>query len=255
MLSSHRRSPNGATARKLNTQSSELRARSLQLRGRQTRTLKYWAQGIGYGVWYVARDKHLEVFTLPLAGLAQHTHTHTYTRSRCVCCCLLFNFSAWPCARFMLVADFAGGQGWQCGYTTWSSLGATGSQLQLPVASCQCPMVAACKFMPIKRHKKEAENVLCKKDDVENKINNKFCMQLHYETIANRLLLNLLPPPYTPASFLPTPSHCVGVQTAIGIFIACSTRRMRNASKRLPGGRTCSQAARQPGRQAGTRAL
>jgi len=45
--------------------------------------------------------------------------------------------------------------------------------------------LAACKFMPIKMHKKEPENVLCKKDDGENKINNKFCMQTHYETMAD----------------------------------------------------------------------
>lgn len=75
--------------------------------------------------------------------------------------------------------------------------------------------------------------MLCKRDDVENKINNKFCMQQHYETIANpttclALLLSASPP----SSLLPLCLR-VGGQTAIGIFIACSTRRMRNMGTRL----------------------
>lgn len=83
----------------------------------------------------------------------------------------------------------------------------------------------------------EAENVLCKRDDVENKINNKFCMQ-HYETIANpTTCLALLLPAAPPSSLLPLCLR-VGGQTAIGIFIACSTRRMRNTGTRLPGRRT-----------------
>lgn len=46
--------------------------------------------------------------------------------------------------------------------------------------------------------------MLCKRDDVENKINNKFCMQQHYETIANptTCLALLLPaPPLPPLCF------------------------------------------------------
>lgn len=88
--------------------------------------------------------------------------------------------------------------------------------------------VAACKFMPIKMHKKEAENVLCKKDDGENKINNKFCMQPHYETMANGN-------PLTCAHGQQRRGRSVWAwlwdeHAAIGIFIACSTRRMRNTS-------------------------
>lgn len=77
--------------------------------------------------------------------------------------------------------------------------------------------------------------MLCKRDDVENKINNKFCMQQHYETIANPPTCLALP-----HSFLSLLPLClrVGGQTAIGIFIACSTRRMRNTGTRLPGRRT-----------------
>lgn len=86
--------------------------------------------------------------------------------------------------------------------------------------------------------------MLCKRDDVENKINNKFCMQQHYETIANpTTCLALLLPASPPSSLLPLCLR-VGGQTAIGIFIACSTRRMRNTGTRLPGCQTYSSLAR-----------
>lgn len=154
---------------------------------------------------------------------------------QCVCC-LLFNFltQSWAAGcvlnlRWSLISLAVKAD--NIVHSTWTSLEPS------PSHSPKWPPVAACKFMSIKRHKKEAENVLCKKDDVENKINNKFCMQQHYETIANLQYLTLsVVLSHTP-SFSPH-RPCVGVQTAIGIFIACSTRRMRNTSKRLPDGRT-----------------